>query len=118
MFIKHGLPKIKAPFGMAEMLAGMGFKPAKFWSFVVAFAEFFGGIALIIGFASRVAAAILFLQFVVILGIKMTKWKMGYIEKEKPGLEYDLVLLAAFLTLFLLGSGNYSIDQLIGWALG
>ena len=51
IFIVHGYPKLFKAFGQtAGFFESVGIKPAKFWVVVVGISEFFGGIALLVGF--------------------------------------------------------------------
>src|SRR3989338_2190037 len=60
-FIIHGFPKIMGGVGQWTWLGnqmsqlGITFAPA-FWGFMAAFSEFFGGILLVLGLGTRVAA--------------------------------------------------------------
>ena len=51
VFIAHGYPKLFKDFaGTSGFLSGLGFKPAVFWACILGGSEFFGGIALLLGF--------------------------------------------------------------------
>ncbi|GIK80085.1 MAG: DoxX family protein [Pseudorhodoplanes sp.] len=54
--ILEGWPKINAPFAMAGFVEGIGFYPGWFWSPLLAVLQFFGGIALVVGFLTRPVA--------------------------------------------------------------
>lgn len=119
VFIVHGYPKLFKDFqGTSSFLAGLGFKPGVFWALVLGVSEFFGGIALLFGAASRVAASLLIISMTVATLTKIFKWKSSFSSKEGMGWEFDLLLVAGLVTIFLLGSGNWSIDQIVGWILG
>lgn len=106
IFIAHGWPKIKDLKATAQGFAGMGFKPGKFWGTLVAVAEFFGGILLILGFFTQLVSLILAIQFIVIM-----IWKLKIKQKLVGGYELDLILLAALLVLASVGSELYSLDS-------
>ena len=55
--VTHGYGKIMNPLGAAEMVEGLGFYPGAFWSVLLAATEFFGGIAIALGFLTRPFAA-------------------------------------------------------------
>ncbi|MBI1968387.1 DoxX family protein [Candidatus Woesearchaeota archaeon] len=118
IFIAHGYPKLKNVKSTAQWLASSGFKPGKFWALVLGFSEFFGGFALLIGFFSRLAAVALIISMSVATFLKIFKWKTPFTAMDKMGWEFDVLLLAALVALFLLGSGALSIDQLLGWKWG
>ncbi len=103
VFIKHGYPKLFQHFSdTANFLAGLGFKPPKFWAFVLATTEFFGPIALWLGFLTPLAALFLAINMVV----AMTKVKRPFHE-----MELDFSLLGLSLALVFLGGGFYSLDH-------
>ena len=105
VFVVHGYPKL---FGGVSQTAGwldsIGIKPGKFWAFVIGAVEFFGGIALILGFATQIAAALIAINMLV--AIWKVKFKMGFVN----GYEFDLVLLIVALSLVLTGAGAFAID--------
>ena len=114
IFIIHGYPKLKNFKGTADWLAGIGFKPGAFWAFALGSAEFFGGIAILIGLFSRIGAGLLIVSMLVATYFNIFKWK----KKFSGGYEFDLMILAGLIAIFLLGAGSLSIDQAIGWMLG
>lgn len=118
IFIVHGLPKLKNLKGTADMVTSIGFRPGMFWAFMLAASEFFGGILLVVGLASRVAAAFLVIAMLVATGAKIFVWKIPFTKGQEAGWEYDAMLLAGLVAVLLLGSGNISVDQMMGWMLG
>lgn len=105
ILIAHGWPKIKNLRGTADNFEIMGFKPGILWGTIVAFVEFFGGIALITGLFTQLAAALVAVQFVV--AIFKVKLQKGLVD----GYEFDLLILATALALLALGAGIYSLDE-------
>jgi uncharacterized membrane protein YphA (DoxX/SURF4 family) len=76
----------------------------------VAWGELLGGIALLLGFLSRLAAAgLIVIQAGAILTVT---WVRGFAVTE-GGYEYNLVLIAACLVLICLGSGPFSLAGLL-----
>ena len=118
IFIMAGYPKLKDLKGTGGFLAGLGFKPGVFWAFILGIAEFFGGIAILIGLFSRIGSGVLFISMLVALYVQIFVWKTPFQSKEKPGYMADVLILIGLLTVFLLGSGTLSFDQVIGWTLG
>jgi len=108
IFIVHGYPKLfKAYSQTVQFFESISIKPAKFWVFVVGAVEFFGGIALIVGFLTQIAAALIAINMLVAtIYVKKIKFKKGLVD----GYEFDLILLAAALALLFLGPGAFSID--------
>lgn len=111
ILIHHGWPKLFGPQpglkGFSGWLGSVGFPVPMFWAAIVALLEVFGGIALILGFATRWVSLLVALQFVVILIFV----KKGAAWKEK---EFDLLILGAALALMLLGSGAYNAGAWLG----
>ena len=79
------------------------------------FAELVGGIFLIVGFLSRLAAAVE--AVILVLAIFLVKLNIGLIappEAPLPGAELDIGLLAGLLAVMLLGPGRPSLDHAVG----
>lgn len=108
VFIVHGWPKIKDLKQTAQNFEGMGFKPGTFWGPFVAILEFFGGLALLLGFLTQIFALLFAVEFVVI-----TLWKIKSGQKFAGGYEFDLSLLVMSLILLVSGSGLASLDGYI-----
>ena len=105
VFIVHGYPKLFKSFSeTVGFFESIGIRPAKFWVFVVGAVEFFGGIALVFGFATQLVAALIVVNMLV--AIAKVKGKQGFVN----GFEFDLMLLIVALSLVLTGSGAYAID--------
>jgi putative oxidoreductase len=76
---------------------------------VVAIVELLGGLALIAGLVTRVAAVAL---AIVMLGaITMVHWSAGYFLPN--GFEFALLLLVLNAALAIAGGGEYSVDALL-----
>jgi putative oxidoreductase len=77
----------------------------------VAWGELLGGIALLFGFLTRIAAAgLLIIQ---VGAIYTVTWARGFSFDAGGGYEYNLALLAMCLTLMLSGGGALSLDRLL-----
>lgn len=118
IFLAHGYPKVKNLKNTAGWLASSGFKPGMFWAVVLGFTEFIGAIALLVGFLTRVAAGLLIVSMTVATLMQAVKWKKPFTSQAGPGYEFDLLIVAGLVALFLWGAGNWSVDQAIGWILG
>lgn len=112
IFLVHGWPKLRHLGQTATAFDGMGFKPGKFWGTLVALLEFFGGMALVLGFFTQTFAVLFALQFIAVI-----VWKLAKRQPFVGGWELDLLILAALLVLILNGGGAYSIDRtfFLGW---
>lgn len=114
LFVIHGYPKLKSPERTATHFLKLKIPMPKLSAITIAIIEFFGGIALIIGFLTRIIAALLVINTIIIAYKKKTKSKETFIEKYG----FELILIAVLITLVLLGAGNLSIDKMFGWLLG
>lgn len=107
VFVAHGYPKLfkKENFlGTAQFFESINIKPGKFWVLVVGVVEFFGGILLLAGLFTQLAALLLAVNMLVaILKVKRQK---GFAN----GYEFDLILLLSALALVVLGAGAFSLD--------
>ena len=108
ILLAHGWPKIKDLKTAADNFLAMGFKPARFWATVVAIAEFFGGVALILGIYVQTVAFIFVIEFFVI-----NVWRIRRKQPLAGGFEFDLLILAASAALVTLGGGILSVDKFL-----
>jgi putative oxidoreductase len=104
VFIAHGWPKVRGMKMTAQHFESMGFKPGHVWGTAVALVEFFGGIAVFLGFAAQPAAFALAIVMLVALF-----WKLGKGQGLVGGYELDLVLLAVMIAIAFLDAGAYSM---------
>lgn len=109
ILIAHGWPKLRDLKTNAKNFDGMGFRPGRLFGTVAAILEFFGGIALILGIFTTEVAALLALQFIVIL---IWKWFKKTPLTGAYGWELDLIILAALIAIFSLGAGAFSLDRI------
>ncbi len=109
VFIMHGYPKFSTAQRKQgwEWLKSMGL-PGGLILFA-AVAEFFGGLALLLGILTQIIA-VLFALFML-----STTWlsKVKMKKKFVGGYEVDVILLVASLALAALGAGAFSIDHLL-----
>lgn len=110
MFMWHGFPKV---FGGIEKWTALGktmgtfgidFAPA-FWGFMSGFAEFFGGLLIVLGLFYRLASFLLVVNLGVAFISQMIDGKG--LMKASQSLEDGFSFLAA---LFV-GPGKYSLDE-------
>lgn len=99
----------------AQALAGLGVPLPVFMGYVVTLVEVVGGLLLIVGFLSRLAALLLTIDLVV--AILLVKVNVGFLSPmESPGVgaELDLALIAGFLVILFAGPGRLSVDHALG----
>lgn len=93
---------------------GMGI-PAPF-AFLAIMTQFLGGIGLIVGFLSRIAAlciAVDMLVAILVVHIHVGFFMNWYGMQKGEGYEYHLLVLALCLIIFVKGAGAASIDRMI-----
>ncbi|MET0576652.1 MAG: DoxX family protein [Mesorhizobium sp.] len=107
--VTHGLGKIGDPFGAAGMVESLGFYPGVFWSPLLSFTEFFGGILIALGLLTRPASfAALFVLLVTVWFHWVTQGQ-GY-----GGAEKSILWSAIFLFFVIRGGNRHSVDARIG----
>ncbi|MFC5711933.1 DoxX family protein [Thalassorhabdus alkalitolerans] len=106
VFLAHGLDKFQ---GGIENTAGWfdSIGIPGFLAYVVALVELVGGIALILGFGTRIAS--LLLGLIMIGAIVTVQLPAGFLG----GYAYDLVLLIIAVHLFLNGSKLLSLNKVL-----
>jgi putative oxidoreductase len=121
IFLAHGAQKTLGLFGGYGFSGTMHFFtnvmhiPAPL-AFVAIMAEFAGGIALILGLASRLAA--LSIAVTMVVAIVMVNAQNGLFmnwfgTQKGEGIEYHLLAIAVALPIIVRGSGALSIDRLL-----
>ena len=115
-FIMHGGQKlfVYGFDGVAGAFAQMGIPAAAFFGPFVALVEFFGGIAIVLGLLTRLAA--LGLGATMVVAILTVHLKQGFFNPG--GIEFPLALLASAVALVLTGAGAYSADAAIAKRIG
>ena len=108
-------PEAAAQFGaglepFSVFLASQGYEPAYFLALLITFVQFFGGILLVFGLLTRLAAALAIFLFVSIFQVAAL---FGY-WWNGGGLEMPLLWCIASLTFVVRGGGRFSIDYKIG----
>jgi putative oxidoreductase len=100
----HGLS------GTGQFFESLGYSPGLFWALVVGIVEFFGGLAIAVGFATRVAAAA---AFVVLINAVLFHLPNGPFVGNGG---YELALLWAVVALVFAvrGGGLLSADRALG----
>ncbi len=111
VFVRHGIQKLFS-MGVPAVVAFLGSVGApypRFFGVVLPLIELFCGAALILGLLTRANALILAGDMFV--AIVKVHWKNGFFMPM--GYEFALTLLAANLSLMLMGGGAWSVDRLI-----
>jgi putative oxidoreductase len=102
--VYYGWPKLKAPRKNALDLAKGGFRPGWLWGTIVLLVEFVGGLAIVVGLYTWLAASLI--GFEMLTG---AVWKITKANKPFPEWSYDLLILALALMLLVVGPGAYAL---------
>jgi len=119
IFFAHGAQKMLGWFGGFGFSGTMGFftgamhTPAPV-AFLAIAAEFFGGLGLILGFLTRIAAFGIAVNMLV--AIAMVHGAFGFFmnwsgAQKGEGFEYHLLVLALTAFLMIRGAGAFSVDR-------
>ena len=111
VFFAHGYKKVFVDGlnGFASFLSQIGVPAPDFFAPVVAGVELLGGLALILGLFTRWVSIPLAINMLV--AAVTVHLKNGFFLPN--GYEYTLMLLAATVSLFLAGSGEFAIDNIL-----
>ncbi|MDO3377032.1 DoxX family protein [Geoalkalibacter halelectricus] len=120
VFIAHGAQKLFGWFGGAGFEATIAYFEQNFGipmslTILAMATEFFGGIGVVLGLLTRVAA--LGLAVVMVVAVVLVHLPHGFFlnwachEAAGHGYEFNLALLAMSLTLVVSGAGNLSADK-------
>jgi putative oxidoreductase len=106
MAVNHGADKIRDPSKIIGFAGSLGFPAPTFFGWMAAIAEFFGGILLALGLATRPAAFL----------VGCTMFTAAFIAHADDNLktrEPALLFLSVAVLFLLTGSGRYGIDALL-----
>ena len=108
----HGAQKLFGWFGgygleaTGQWMASVGFTPGYLMALLAGSAEFFGGLALVLGLLTRPAALVA--AFTMLMA--MTVHIGNGLFLSNNGYEFALILLAASLPLAIQGGGTFAVD--------
>lgn len=111
IMLYHGFHKLMNPMGLVPFLEMKGIPFPVLSAILAAITEFFGGLALMLGLATRLAALGLAVCMVVAI-ITMGGFSAG-LNSLNGGLEYQWTLLSVFAFFVFSGAGKASLDQFI-----
>ena len=107
-FVLHGWPKIQNPLGWMNAMGGSSV-PA-FLQALAAIAEFGGGIGLILGLLTPIAALGLVCQMIGALVLVHLPQGHAFVSQGGPSYELPLIYLVIAISLIALGPGKWSLD--------
>ncbi len=116
IFAAHGAQKLFGWFGgyglegTAGWMASIGLEPGYLMALAAGSAEFFGGLALLVGALVRPAALVLVVTMLVAI---VTAHLANGFFMSNGGYEYALALMLVSLALLIRGGGSFSVDRLL-----
>jgi putative oxidoreductase len=121
VFFAHGAQKMLGWFGGYGFHGTMGFftqemhLPAVL-AFLAICAEFFGGLGLIVGFLTRIAAFGVLCNMVA--AVLLVHHSYGFFmnwggDQKGEGFEYHMLAIAVMLAIIIKGAGAYSLDYIL-----
>ena len=113
ILVPHGIQKVfTASAGrFATNIAAKGIPLAEVLTYLVFFTESVAAICLAIGLFTRIAAAMVGIQMLVI--VFMFQWQYGYFWTNR-GYEFALMWVLMCVAIWFKGGGRYSVDHYIG----
>lgn len=116
IFMAHGAQKLFGLFGgyglegTGQWMESIGLTPGYFMALLSGSAEFFGGLALVVGLLARPAA----LALTVTLVVAIFSVHIGNgLFMSNNGYEFALALMAGTVAVLIEGAGRLSLDRLI-----
>lgn len=108
----HGWQKLQDVAGFAGFVESLDIPAPDLVAYLVTYLEFLGGMALIIGVATRYVAGLFAIEMV--FTNVLVKFDVGLIASEGGvGAELDILILAIALSLVLVGAGRWAVDALL-----
>ena len=112
----HGVQKLFGWFGgyglegTGQWMASIGLEPGYLMALMAGSAEFFGGLALILGLLTRPGAVVG--AFTMLVAIFSVHFEHGLFMSNN-GYEFALALFAATAALAIQGAGSFAIDNVL-----
>ena len=116
IFTAHGAQKLFGWFGgygldgTGQFMASLGLEPGYLMALLAGSAEFFGGLALLLGLAVRPTGLVLAVTMLVAI---VTAHLLNGLFLSNNGYEFGLALLGISIALMVQGAGILSVDQLV-----
>lgn len=120
VFVAHGCQKLFGWFGgkglpgQIGLLEMLGVRPKRLFALVSSLGEFFGGLGVVVGLLTPLAAAGILGSMVV--AIVKVHWRNGF-WNSKGGFEFPLVLATVSFVIGFVGPGEYSLDYALNFRL-
>ena len=115
LYLPSGWGKLTNLAGFAGLLAGKGLPgPAIAWAAAAAVVEFFGGLAILVGFKTRYAALLMVVFTLFAAFLSHNYWAVADPAAMRNQLIHfwkDIAIIGAFLFIFVRGAGPLSVDR-------
>jgi putative oxidoreductase len=115
MLIPHVWPKLMAgPAAVASnVMVRRGVEPALLAAYLAITLEVVGAICITLGLFTRAVAALLVIEFLVIVKVHSTTGWMASVQ----GAEFPFLWLIVLIFILIRGGGPYSVDRKLGWEI-
>jgi putative oxidoreductase len=115
IFVTSGLEKVLDLGKFAANLASKGVPQSQLLAPLGACVEFFGGLAVVLGFETRIAALLMLAFTVVATGISHRYWELDGAARVPQEVNFfkNVSILGGFFFLFAVGAGRVSLDALL-----
>jgi putative oxidoreductase len=115
-FVPGGFNKMTNPAGFAKYLEGNGVPMSNILAPIAGAVEFFGGLAVVLGFHTRVSALVMILFIVTATWIAHRWWLFPAAQQaaQYQAFMKNLTMIAGLLFLMKSGAGKYSLDHWFG----
>ncbi len=116
VMIAHGSQKLFGAFeggGLSETAAFfnmIGIVPGLFWAPVVAIVETFGGLLVLLGLFTRIAA--IFIGITMFVAMTWVHLPNGFFLSNR-GIEFTMILVCMAVMLVLMGPGDASVESVV-----
>jgi putative oxidoreductase len=100
----------------AGSLVGRSVPGAGFWGWIGAPVEFFGGLAILFGFATRYVALLVILFVIIATAISHRYWEHSdpaQFRAQHSHFYKNLSMMGGLIVLFVAGAGRFAIDGLL-----
>lgn len=115
IFLVGGFAKLANTAGTIEHMQSVGIPAPHVLVYIAAYAEIFGGLALLTGFLARVGAIGLVVYLVITTLSFHAFWNYAGEEAVRQSTQFtkNLAVIGGLLLLFAVGPGRFSIDALL-----
>jgi putative oxidoreductase len=113
IFVQSGFGKLMDLGGFAGMLASAGVPAASVMAPIGAAAEFLGGLAVVLGLATRYAALLMIAFVIAATLISHRFWALPESQQPAQAVQFakNVAIMGGFLFVFVTGGGRFSLDR-------